>query len=30
MLDILHHVGIDTKPNKVFNTLTTLEGLCGW
>jgi uncharacterized protein YndB with AHSA1/START domain len=30
MPDILHRVGIDASPNKVFAALTTIEGLCGW
>jgi uncharacterized protein YndB with AHSA1/START domain len=28
--DILHRVGIDASPDKVFAALTTLEGLRGW
>jgi uncharacterized protein YndB with AHSA1/START domain len=30
MADILHRVGIDAKPDQVFNALTTIEGLRGW
>jgi uncharacterized protein YndB with AHSA1/START domain len=30
MPDILHRVGIDAKPDKVFAALTTIEGLRGW
>lgn len=30
MYDILHRVGIDAKPEKVFAALTTIEGLRGW
>lgn len=30
MFDILHRVGIDAKPDKVFNALTTIEGIRGW
>jgi len=30
MPDILHRVGIDAKPEKVFASLTTLSGLNGW
>jgi uncharacterized protein YndB with AHSA1/START domain len=30
MSDILHRVGIDAKPDKVFAALTTIEGLRGW
>ena len=30
MSDILHRVGIDAKPDRVFNALTTIEGLRGW
>jgi len=30
MSDILHRVGINAKPDKVFNALTTIEGLRGW
>jgi uncharacterized protein YndB with AHSA1/START domain len=30
MPDILHRVGINAKPEKVFKTLTTLEGLRHW
>jgi uncharacterized protein YndB with AHSA1/START domain len=30
MFDILHRVGIDAKPGKVFDALTTIEGLRGW
>lgn len=30
MSDILHRVGIDAKPDKVFDALTTIEGLRGW
>jgi uncharacterized protein YndB with AHSA1/START domain len=28
--DILHRVGIDVPAAKVFEALTTLEGLCAW
>jgi uncharacterized protein YndB with AHSA1/START domain len=30
MVDILHRVGIDARPDKVFAALTTIEGLRGW
>ncbi|HWZ43436.1 MAG TPA: SRPBCC domain-containing protein [Candidatus Saccharimonadales bacterium] len=30
MPDILHRVGINAKPEKVFTALTTIEGLRGW
>jgi hypothetical protein len=30
MSDILHRVGIDAKPDKVFDALTTIQGLRGW
>ena len=30
MPDILHRVGIDARPERVFQALTTLEGLRGW
>ncbi len=30
MFDILHRVGIDAKPDKVFNALATIEGVRGW
>ena len=30
MPDILHRVGIAAKPERVFEALTTLEGLRGW
>ena len=30
MPDILHRVGIDATPEKVFNALATIEGLRGW
>jgi uncharacterized protein YndB with AHSA1/START domain len=30
MPDILHRVGIDTKPEHVFHDLTTIEGLRRW
>lgn len=30
MYDIYHRIGIDAIPGKVFNALTTLEGLRGW
>jgi uncharacterized protein YndB with AHSA1/START domain len=30
MSDILHRVGIDAQPEKVFTALTTLEGVRGW
>jgi uncharacterized protein YndB with AHSA1/START domain len=30
MPDILHRVGIDAKPEQVFNALTTIKGLQGW
>ena len=30
MVDIIHRVGINAKPEKVFSTLTTIDGLRGW
>jgi uncharacterized protein YndB with AHSA1/START domain len=30
MPDILHRVGINSKPKKVFEALSTIEGLCHW
>jgi uncharacterized protein YndB with AHSA1/START domain len=31
MVDILHRVGVETRsPEKVYDALTTLEGLAGW
>jgi len=30
MPDILHRVGIDARPERVFQCLTTIEGLRGW
>jgi uncharacterized protein YndB with AHSA1/START domain len=30
MPDILHRVGIKDKPKKVFEALSTIEGLCHW
>jgi uncharacterized protein YndB with AHSA1/START domain len=30
MFDILHRVGIDAKPGRVFDALTTIEGVRGW
>lgn len=30
MVDILHRVGIDATPDKVFQALATLEGVRGW
>jgi uncharacterized protein YndB with AHSA1/START domain len=30
MPDILHRVGIDAPPERVFQALTTLDGLRGW
>ena len=30
MPDILHRVGIDAKPERVFAALTTIEGVRGW
>ncbi len=30
MVDILHRIGIDATPDKVFDALTTIEGLRGW
>jgi uncharacterized protein YndB with AHSA1/START domain len=31
MVDILHRVGVETSsPEKVYETLTTIEGLAGW
>jgi uncharacterized protein YndB with AHSA1/START domain len=30
MPDILHRVGIDARPERVFETLTTIAGLRGW
>jgi uncharacterized protein YndB with AHSA1/START domain len=30
MVDILHRVGASTTPDKVYEALTTVEGLAGW
>jgi uncharacterized protein YndB with AHSA1/START domain len=30
MVDILHRVGIMSSPDKVYDALTTTEGLAGW
>jgi len=30
MVDIIHRVGIDAEPEKVFAALTTIEGLRSW
>lgn len=30
MPDILHRVGIDAKPERVYRALTTIDGLRGW
>ena len=30
MVDILHRVGIDALPDKVFQALTTIDGIRGW
>src|SRR5688572_26040039 len=30
MVDILHRVGIKSSPNKVYQALTTCQGLAGW
>lgn len=30
MPDILHKVGIDARPEKVFEALTTMEGISSW
>jgi uncharacterized protein YndB with AHSA1/START domain len=31
MVDILHRIGVkDSTPDKVFDSLTTLDGLAGW
>ncbi len=31
MVDILHRVGVkDTTPDKVYDVLTTVDGLAGW
>ncbi|MBN0048333.1 SRPBCC domain-containing protein [Streptomyces actuosus] len=30
MVDILHRVGITAPPEKVYEALTTVEGLAGW
>lgn len=31
MVDIVHRIGVkDSSPDKVFDALTTLEGLAGW
>jgi uncharacterized protein YndB with AHSA1/START domain len=30
MVDILHRVGIGAKPEKVFEALTTIQGLADW
>ncbi len=30
MHDILHRVGVDARPERVFETLTSIDGLRGW
>ena len=30
MVDILHRVGIDARPDRVFDSLTTMDGLRAW
>jgi uncharacterized protein YndB with AHSA1/START domain len=30
MVDILHRVGITSTPDKVYDAITTIEGLSGW
>jgi len=30
MVDILHRVGITATPDKVYEALTTVEGLAAW
>jgi uncharacterized protein YndB with AHSA1/START domain len=30
MVDILHRVGIVSSPDKVYDAITTIEGLAGW
>ena len=31
MVDILHRIGVkDSSPDKIYNALTTLDGLSGW
>lgn len=30
MVDILHQVGVQTTPDKVYDALATIEGLRGW
>ena len=30
MVDILHRVGITSTPDKVYDAITTIEGLAGW
>ena len=30
MVDILHRVGIDTRPDRVFEALTTIKGIQDW
>ena len=30
MVDILHRVGIVSSPDKVYDAITTVEGLAGW
>jgi uncharacterized protein YndB with AHSA1/START domain len=30
MVDILHRVGIASSPEKVYDAVTTIEGLAGW
>jgi uncharacterized protein YndB with AHSA1/START domain len=30
MVDILHRVGVQATPDKVYAALTTLDGLAGW
>ena len=30
MVDILHRVGVTSSPDKVYEALTTIDGLRGW
>ena len=30
MVDILHRVGVEATPERVFEALTTIDGLAGW
>jgi len=30
MPDILHRVGMNTSPSKIFKELSTVDGLCHW